>query len=217
MASFKAYYRALFKSLGYPLGEREAMSADAITAAEKALGIRVPRALRDYYLVAGRERRFNVCNHRMLSPSDWFVDKQRLIFMEENQWVVWWAVPVRDLVADDPLVTQGMNDEPIAWQSLRRKCSEFLTFMLHYQAVCGGFRCRGRAELPDGYAYQFDKEGWSDRGELLGVQAYSRPNQVVCLESPGGAPFMQRWSAVAGAKSKKDLRAISIDLDVEIT
>ncbi|MGO9114246.1 MAG: hypothetical protein ACLP9L_33950 [Thermoguttaceae bacterium] len=52
----------------------------------------ISAALRDYYLVAGRERRFNCCLNRLLPPQEWLVDKHRLIFMEENQAVLSWGV-----------------------------------------------------------------------------------------------------------------------------
>jgi hypothetical protein len=114
MASFKRYFRDLYATFGYPLTERHAVAPDTLTAAEKSLDLRIPPALRDFYLVAGRERRFNVAHNRILSPPEWEIDKQRLIFMDENQVVVRWAVSVRNPESADPPVSQGVNGEAIA-------------------------------------------------------------------------------------------------------
>jgi hypothetical protein len=193
MASFKNYYRTLYQTFGYALTERSALPSMVLSGAEKRLGIRVPIALRDYYLVAGRERRFSTCHNRLLPPFKWAVDKNRLIFMEENQWVVWWGVSTRNPDSDDPPVSQGSNDEPITWYPEHRKCSVFLAVMLHYQAVSGGFRFCGRADAPDQSSYRFENNGWTYYGELNSLKAYSRRNQVVCLMPPGDLPFMQKW------------------------
>ena len=90
--NFKQHYRKMFDTLGYPLRSSHALAASTIDRAAERLNVRVPKALRDFYLVAGREKRFNHCHNRILGPKNWRVSKNKLIFMEENQWVVWWAV-----------------------------------------------------------------------------------------------------------------------------
>jgi len=216
MASFKRDYRTMYDTFGYPLTERTALSSEVLAAAQKSLGVRIPAALRDYYLVAGRERRFSACHNRLVPPQRWRMDQQRLIFMEENQWVAWWGVSTRNPDADDPSVSQGINDEPITWHLEHRKCSVFLAVMLHYQAVSGGFRFSGRADAPDQSSYRFEEHGWTYYGEVNSLEAYSRPNQVVCLLPPGDLPFMQKWSVLAGGKTKSDLEAIAADLGVAV-
>jgi len=216
MPSFQKYYRNLFRTFGYPLTERSAISANMLAAAEKRLGVKIPRALQDYYLVAGRERRFGRCHNRLLAPEAWVVDRQRLIFMEENQAVILWGVSLRNPGADNPSVFQGINDDPIQWALEHRKFSMFLAVMLHYQAVCGGFRFCAQADAPDGSAYRFEEEGWTHYGEVNSLQAYSRANQVVCLMRPGNLPFMQNWSVLAGGKTRRDLQAIGADIGVHL-
>ena len=88
MPPFKDYFRAMYLTFGYPLTKRSGTPLEDIVSAEKSLGVRVPMALREYYLVAGRVKGFNTCNHRLLSPADWELDNKRLIFMEENQKVL---------------------------------------------------------------------------------------------------------------------------------
>lgn len=217
MASFQRCYRSLFQTFGCPLSEHAKLSTDVIAAAQKRLGVPIPAALRDYYLVAGRERRFATCYQRILPPSQWTVDKHRLIFMEENQCVVFWGVSVRNPKTKDPPVSQGINDDPIAWYPEHRKCSVFLAVMLHYQAVNGGLRFCGQANAPDTSSYRFEEHGWTRYGVVNSLIAYSRPNQVVCLMPPDNLPFLTKWSILAGGKTRADLRQISDELEVKIS
>ena len=212
MPSFQKQYRFLFETLGYPLSSRDGIPLKVITDAEKRLNVKVPAALRDYYLVVGRERRFNQCFNRLMSPAQWTTDKQRLLFLEENQTVLWWGVSLRNPKTDDPLISQGINDEPIAWFPEHRKFSVFLSVMLHYHAVNGGFRFSEAADAPETSGYRFEKQGWTFHGEVNSLKAYSRANQVVCLMPPGDLPFMTKWTVLAGAKTKGQLDAIADEI-----
>ncbi|QDU06719.1 hypothetical protein [Gimesia aquarii] len=213
MPSFKNYYRTLYRNFGYPLTKNSAIPPNVIMSAEKQLGVSVPTALRDYYLVAGRESRFNKSHNRLLAPKDWNVDKKRLLFMEENQAVLWWGVSVRNPDTQDPRVSKGHTEEPISWYREHHKCSVFLAVILHYQAVCGGFRFRSSADIPDEINYQFEKQGWTYYGTVNSLMAFSRTNQVVCLMPSNGLPFMDnQWTVLIGAKTKRDLTAVEMEL-----
>lgn len=216
MKNFQKYYQKLFDVLGYPLSKKTAIDSKSIAQAEKRLEIKVPPALRDYYLVAGKERQFNCCLNRLLPPKEWSVDKGRLLFMEENQAVVWWGVPVRNPKLADPMVWQGVNDDTITWASEHRRCSTFLAVTLHYHAVSGGYRFCSQARAPEKSSYRFEKNGWTYHGEVGEVSAYSRQNQVVCLMPPDDLPFMPaRWTILAGAKTKDALSQIGDELEVK--
>jgi hypothetical protein len=218
MTPFKSIYQEVFQTFGYPLSERTALSSGVLAEAEKRLGVRVPAALRDYYLVAGRERRFNTCGNRLLPPSEWAVDKQRLVFMEENQAVCCWGVSVRNSGSDDPPVSEGVGDgESTTWYPLHRKCSVFLTAMLHHQAVSGGLPhcfCES-VGLSNASPVRFKKHEWKYYGELKGEEMYSRPNQVFCY-SLFDLPMRQGWIIMAGAKTKRDLQALGSELGVSV-
>jgi hypothetical protein len=216
MSKFTDYYRKLYETFGYPLTKQSGISTATLDKAEKQLGVKIPIALRDYYLVAGCEPRFSACHNRLLSPSAWSVEKQRLVFMEENQSVCYWGVSVRNRDTDDPPVSQGVEEDEMVWYPEHRKCSVFLAVMLHYQAVSGGLPYCGSANAPDQSDYRFEKNGWTHYGEVNSLQAYSRSNQVVCLMPPGDLPFMQKWSILAGAETKDDLQVIANDLGVTL-
>jgi hypothetical protein len=215
MASFTKYFRMIFETFGYPLTRSAALPAKELSDQEKRLGVRIPTALREYYLVAGRERRFSVCHNRLLAPKNWSIDKKKLIFMEENQAVVWWAVATGSLRSGDPSVFQGVNDEPITWVREHRKCSVFVAVMLHYQAVSGGFRYFGSASSPE-KVHEILKKDWRYVGELNQLWAFNRQNQVVCVTPGGGLPFQPAMMILAGGKTRSDLRAIEESLSVAL-
>ena len=137
--------------------------------------------------------------------------------MEENQAVSLWGVSTRNSEADDPPVSQGFNDDAIAWQLEHRRCSIFMAVMLHYQAVCGGFPFCATGDAPDKSDYRFEKHGWTHYGEVNSLMAYSRQNQVVCL-APFSLPFMDKvtFTVSIGAQSKGNLQAIAKELGVTI-
>ncbi len=216
MTSFRPYFGALFDGFGYPLTASTALSARVLSAAEGRLGVRIPTVLRDYYAIAGRERRFGACHNRLLAPSEWSVDQKRLVFMEENQAVVCWGVSIRNPDADDPPVSQGIDDEPMTWQPEHRRCSAFLAVMLHYQAVCGGFRFCGGAQAPENPTSRLRRRGWTNVGQIHSQVALSRPHQAVCVLPPGDLPFPQGWTILAGGKTRRDLQAIGVDLGISL-
>jgi hypothetical protein len=211
MAGFKKYYRSIFQSFGFPLTSRSGVSSKLLADCERRDDVRLPAALREYYLVAGRERRFNQCYNRLLLPPKWKVDRNRLFFMEENQWVVWWSIMTRKPQPLDPPVWQGINDEPIAWYREHQKCSVFLAIMLHYQAVNDGFAFCGSASAPSDTKYRLRKTGWKYWGRINDLRAFSRPNQAVCV-----VPFMGTLSILAGAKTQQDLKAIELAFNVRL-
>ena len=68
MINFQDQYRRAYESLGHPLTHREGRSETRIWAVERGLGVRLPKALRDYYLVAGTEQRFNHIFNDLYAP-----------------------------------------------------------------------------------------------------------------------------------------------------
>ena len=214
MPSFPDTYRAIFSGFGYPLTEKDAGSPSTLAEAESRLGARVPLALREYYLVAGRDRRFNSAHNRLLPPTKWEIDQKRLLFMQESQSVCVWGVSVRNPHSDDPPVSQGIEDESILCSPEHRKCSVWLAVMLCFQAVSGGFRHLGSGNRADPSPYQFEPHGWTFQGEVNALRAYTRPNQVVCVAPPSGLPFAP--CIMAAAKTRRDFEAVAIELGLSL-
>lgn len=131
-------YRAAFQSLGLPLRPKDGLKPESLEGI-KLEGLVWPVALRDYYLVAGNEETLNQSFNRLLEPKDIFVDAGRIVFMEENQGVVYWGVKADGMI-ENPIVEQGVNIEgkAIEWHSEGSDCAGFLEAMLYWQASFGG-------------------------------------------------------------------------------
>jgi hypothetical protein len=218
MGSFVGDYRRLFAELGAPLASGDGCDRSRVLAAEERLGIRAPRSLRQYYLLAGEESRFNQIHNRLLPPEKWFVDQGLLAFMEENQVVVYWGVEANSSPADDPPVFQGARAKPIEWHREHDRCSEFLMVMLHWQGAMGGAMAFcGSAAVPEAIVHQLDRD-WSFAGEVNKMRAYHRKGQAVCyLEWRDLIQRMRKsspWRIFAGASTAEGIQQIASDLRV---
>ena len=209
MSDFRDLYRRAYAILGRPLTPRDGNAEARIESAERRLGIRLPKALRDYYRVAGWERRINGIFDRLYATHELFVDADKLVFMEENQAVVLWATTAGPEPGDDPPAYQGVNGEPIEWYVEHERLSVFLGVMLHWHGAFGGaMRCGGTAVVPADLAGTLDRD-WPLVGEVNGMRAYSRPGQAVCFLRWGDS-----WRVFAGASSRSSLDAIAAELDL---
>jgi hypothetical protein len=222
MVRFAAYYRSAYTSLGYELKPRDGLDEGRLTIAEERLGVHVPTALRDYYLVAGRERRFNRAHSRLLSPDDWFIDRRRVAFMAENQGVAFWGVQATAEPADDPPVFQSVEgDTNYWWHRVHDQCSAFLLFLLVCNATFGGvMRYTGNAPVPKRFIVGLEP-GWQLAGEMNKMGAYSRTGQAFCyMPESKNLPDLPGIEALAsarvfvGATTKRGLNEMAESLGV---
>jgi hypothetical protein len=181
-------YRQVIESLAKSLTSEDGVPAAEITAGEHRLGVRLPRALREYYLIAGRLDQLNRAHNRLYSAQDWFVDAGKLAFMEENQRVVFWGIPINGKTDDDPPVLQGVNisDQPIEWHPEHGCCSEFLVMMLHWQAVCGGMPFIGAADISSAALGRI-RADWRFVGQMGELLAFARDGGAACVIGEGEA------------------------------
>jgi hypothetical protein len=77
-----------------------------LDAAEKRLGLRLPVALREAYLLFGRRKDLTGNHDVLLSPAKLYVDnaKEALVLRHENQGAASWGVLLDSLQDDDPAV-----------------------------------------------------------------------------------------------------------------
>lgn len=208
MDDFQEFYRSTYATLGVRLSKKDRMGLSRLRAAEKRLGVVLPQALKDYYLVAGRETRFNCAFERLLPPDEWFIDDGKLVFMEENQIVVLWGVPAATEDLNDPPVYIGGNNEKIDWGKEQNRCSVFLAVMLHYQAISGWIHFGAEARVSKALGKKL-KSQWSFVGEVNGLSAYNRPGQFIChLKWEDG------WRIFVGAVSPQLLELIAEELNI---
>jgi hypothetical protein len=184
--SYADRYREAIAAFADPPAATDATPADEIAEGESRLGVKLPEAVRAYYLTAGRLNWLNRAHNRLYAPSQWFIHEDRLVFMEENQAVLYWGVKI-DEAADDPAVYQGINlgSKAIEWHLEEAGCAEFLVVMLHWQAVCGGLERMGMAKItPENLASIHTR--WSPAGTLKGgMQAFTQRGDVACVIGEG--------------------------------
>ena len=198
---FRDRVREVFEALGLPLTPRHACGERAIDAAENRLGIVVPAVLRAFYRVAGRHDAINRAHNRLWPPGEWQIDSGRLAFMEENQNVVFWGVPVGPAATeDDPDVWQAENGDALTWEPEAVKLSEFLLAMLCWQAVMGGLP-RTRAAVV-GKRFP-SKLGRSFRrvGQIGSLEAFASAGTALCFARTGEA----EWRLFAAAHDARVL------------
>jgi hypothetical protein len=148
---FKEYYSNKFYEIfGTFLSPSDGLGEEVVGAELSKIGFLVPRALTDYYCVAGNHqinREYNIL--RSLDELEWFGDK--LIFMEENQAIAYWGVRREDCNLDNPIVWQGQNidsiegeleDTSMEWYSENYRISQFLMAMWKWMIT-------GEQEEPD--------------------------------------------------------------------
>lgn len=209
MAAFRDQYRHAFSNLGAPLKPTDGISESTLRAAEKRFGIRIPKALADYYLVAGREQRLNCVYNRLLPPGEWFIDADHLVFMEENQAVVYWGVEVCRQPSSNVRLYQGVNGDPVIWHIEHERCSTFLLVMLHWQGAFGGAMpwCGTAPTTPQ--LVNTLNRGWTFVGEVNAMRAYSRSGQAACI-----LLWEDSWRVFCGATKREKARTLANELGV---
>ncbi|MFF3015668.1 SMI1/KNR4 family protein [Streptomyces sp. NPDC057939] len=100
------FIRGFVANWSEALGDDDGWSEADLAAAEERLGVRLPLALREAYLLLGRRRDLTSNHDVLLSPSELYVDesKEALVFRHENQGVVSWGILLDKLTDDDPAV-----------------------------------------------------------------------------------------------------------------
>jgi hypothetical protein len=199
-------YRQAIEVLDRPLTSEDGLPDREIVMGEQRLGVRLPRALREYYGIAGRLD-LNRAHNQLYTPHEWFVDAGKFVFMEENQEVVYWGIPISEEVGDDPPVSQGVNvvDQPIDWHPEHGACSEFLLVMLHWQAVCGGMKFTGSADISP-KALTLIRATWSLVGEVSELWAFASDGKAACVIGEG-----ETRQLFVGARTQQDFNAISAE------
>jgi hypothetical protein len=208
MPIFSEQLNSTFAMLARPLMPEDGLPEATVADAEARLGVRLPAVLRSYYRLAGRFDQFNLAHNRLLRPDEWFVADGRLVFLEENQHVVFWGVEAGASPEDDPPVDQGPNDDgrPAEWSREHGRCSEFLLVMLHLQAVWGGYEFLGGGDIAAEVVGRFPP-GWTPAGRVGNLQAFGREGGAACVLEGEDSP-----QVFVGGRTERDFEAIVAEL-----
>ena len=92
-------------------GNRSASSQSGSADVLESLGIRLPAAVREAYMLFGRREDLHSNMQHLLDPGDFYVDdrKEALVFREENQGVASWGILLADLQHPDPPVRMQLD------------------------------------------------------------------------------------------------------------
>lgn len=101
---------ALAAACGRPVVEGDGVDAGWLQAAEKRLGVTLPAALREAYLLFGRRRDLTAVQDRLLSPDQLRRDADGvLVFRVENQHCASWGVSAEAADDDPPVLVRTGN------------------------------------------------------------------------------------------------------------
>ncbi|WP_203881723.1 SMI1/KNR4 family protein [Planotetraspora kaengkrachanensis] len=183
-----------------PLGDGDGYSEEELNAAEDRLGLKLPAALREAYMLFGR--RDNLCRtmHRLESPAELHVDEDAglLVYHVENSGVWVCGIRLTDLGLEDPPVVHlpgcGANDHPwtgITW--LDRLSSDCIEIVLT-EAL---WNVESRPYCTNGHVSN-DDNPLSMHGELLAEDIAELDHRFTPLALP---PYpVERWECTPGSR-----------------
>lgn len=117
-----------------PLSPGDGFGEEELEGAELRLGFPLPRALCEWYGLAGCRKDVWSRQDELLPPKRLYIADGVLIFYIENQSVVRWGVPLSERGQDDPPVVVE-DDEPLGgWRTENASTSEFALQMLVFSA-----------------------------------------------------------------------------------
>ncbi|TNY37808.1 SMI1/KNR4 family protein [Thermomonospora catenispora] len=105
--------------LGVPLQDWYGYTERELCKAEELLGVRLPPAVRDFYLMLGRRRELTGNQDQVVPPGWEDESAQVLVFRVENQHCAEWGIPAHLLHLADPPVwywANGAPGEPEPWR-----------------------------------------------------------------------------------------------------
>jgi hypothetical protein len=118
------YSTELKALIGRSLTKQDGVKRALLATCEKRLKLKLPTALRTYYELAGNLP-INKEHNIFYDPKDLTMREGKLVFMEENQAVVFWGMDIKTLNQPDPEVFQA-NETPVIWYSEELSCSDFI-------------------------------------------------------------------------------------------
>jgi len=119
-----------------PWTEADGLSEKDLKKAEVRLGIKLPAALREFYLSVGAVRDLRSIHNIIFPPRDLVFEEGYLMFMDENQSVVSWGIKKKDLKKADPETWQRNNSSE-EWYSEEKSFTELLTSMFDWYKGLG--------------------------------------------------------------------------------
>ncbi|MFI6266116.1 hypothetical protein [Micromonospora sp. NPDC051006] len=127
------FVRALTARLGRPVIRGDGVEARQLQAAEERMGMALPAALREAYLLFGRRRDLTAAQDRLVMPDQLRRDADGvLVFRVEAQHCASWGVAAEPVGQDDPAVVMETGD---GWVPYSDRLSVALVEMVLSEAM----------------------------------------------------------------------------------
>lgn len=120
--------------LGRTVSTDEGIEISKIERQEKKMNIFIPIALKDFYSTLGNIPLFIDGFQHFAKIEELFIKDDKLVFLEENQSVVYWAVDLKN----DFIIVQTTNQDftkDVEWFEMDFELDKFLLMTLFFQCV----------------------------------------------------------------------------------
>ncbi|WP_299435638.1 hypothetical protein [uncultured Aquimarina sp.] len=136
------------KIVGRSLFSEEGIKKSGILEQEKLLNIKIPSALQELYLTLGNNALFIDGFHHFSKITTLFVKDNKLVFLQENQSVVYWAVDLTDSKTVYQTTDQNF-DQHVEWYSEELRLDQFIEMILYIQCVMSdeSFHAKAKADF----------------------------------------------------------------------
>lgn len=122
----------LEKLIGRPLLPEDGVSTLAIEECEKRLSVKLPQAIKDFHLLIGNNTDFLSAYNHFNSLDELEIQAQMLVFAEENQGVLYWAISLVD-----GSTHQNSGEENAEWFAEELSGDEYLKLLCYFQCCMG--------------------------------------------------------------------------------
>ena len=120
--------------LGRGLDSNDGINLSVIEEEEKRLGVVIPDTLREFYQLLGGNLLFADGFQHFAQVNELFIKDDKLVFLQENQSVVYWAIDLKD--GNTVVQTEDQDFSGVVeWVSEEFELSQFLEMMLYFQCV----------------------------------------------------------------------------------
>jgi len=146
---------------------------------EKELNIILPNALKEYYNTVGNISLFMDGFNHFATPNEWQIVDNKLLFLEENQAVVYWAVELKEPFK---LYETTNLSKPI-WDKVSYSLEGFLEMMLYFQTIMSGqFKFSAMWEWNADELLTAIQKSWDCRLHYEELAVYQKDNTLaLCL------------------------------------
>jgi hypothetical protein len=188
-------------------------SIESVQQAEMHLGTVFPLILRHFYIRYGNHP-LHQAHNRLILPQNLQNEKGFVVFYEENQGVVLWAIAVADFVHENPVVYESYdNGETWILHEDKERLADFLTDVSLFQAIMGGFPFTSghfglNASVEEKIRNTFAQ--LSGYVAKRGMRYYGKPSELIAIME--GEESNDLWIA---CRKKADFRKLCRQLQLD--